>query len=309
MTPSLTICYVTSREKPCINWFFDSLLRSIRTAQYPPFPIQIVVVDLLKDSRPENFIPDWAKDITVHSEIKPTVWQGKHRVTKENWWAASSSRNVGMILARGEWIAYCDDRCVLMPEWMPSVVEAMRGNYVVFGSYQKRKEMKVENGVIVHGGIVTGEDSREAYVIKNFGGAAPWKCGGEWGFGCTLAFPLEWGLQVNGYPEEADSVSMEDILFTMCMSNSGYETRYDRRMKIIEDRTPSELGAPMIRKDAGESPRDKSHMLLDMLKDKKAATHPINLRQIRADVLSGKPFPAPWGPTHCFFTGKPITEL
>lgn len=301
----LTVVYITSRPEPKIEWFLESLYLQA----YHDDSITVVVIDSLVP-RP---LP-WMKNLDSRFRYalgrpKPTVWQGAHRLTKADWWAASNARNTGICLCSTDFIAFVDDRCVLTPTWLQSIREAMAGNYTVFGAYEKRHGMTVENGVIKHGGIVQAVDGRETYAMAEWQGQTPHACGGEWAFGCTLALPLEWALQVNGYDENCDGLSMEDVIFGMMLQNNGFDLRYDYRMKIIEDRSVEHLGPTMIRKDKGTSPNDKSHALLNSLKGLKSASHPINLRQIRADVLAGKPFPAPWGPTKDWYDEQPVSEM
>lgn len=309
MNPSLTVVYITSRPESNYDWFLDSLINQAESLNED---IHIILVDyglfLLPIDRKPHFRHHQITTCTQTSP-KPTVWQGVHRITKSNWWAASNARNTGICLCQTDWIAFVDDRCVLTTTWLQSVREAMDGNYVVFGSYEKRHGMTVENGIIKHGGIVQAVDGRETYAMAEWKGETPHACGGEWAFGCTLALPLELALQVNGYDENCDGLSMEDVIFGVMLQNNGFDLRYDYRMKIIEDRTPEHCGPAMIRRDKGISPNDKSHALLNSLKGLKSSSHPINLRQIRADVLAGKPFPAPWGPTHDFWDHQPVSEM
>jgi len=311
----LTTVYHTARTRPEFGWFLDSLEPQIQAGD----KIRILFVDFhatKRDLSPASYYlgqkvlsGKYPASITgVH--IKPTIWQGNHRITKEDWWAASNSRNTGICLCRTDWIAFLDDRCVLMPGWLDTIREAMEGKYAVFGTYQKRTGITVENGVIRHSGIVTGEDSRADYVAKYRNNEAPTPCPGEWAFGCTLALPLEWALKVNGYDETCDGLSMEDCIFGMMLANNGYELKFDRRMSIIEDRTLDALDQkPMKREDKGISPNDKSHAMLAMLKDLKQARHTIDLRKIRQTVLAGGNFPPPVNPVTDWYDGQPISQM
>ena len=132
---------------------------------------------------------------------------------------------------------------------------------------------------------------------------------GQWFFGCTSAAPLEWALAINGYEERMDGLSFEDVIFGLMLTNAGYPLRYDPRMKIIEDRTPAELGTPPRRTDKGISPNDKSHAALQQFGSLKRAGHQWDLRAVRAKVLAGEPFPIPTGPTTDWYDGQPLAEF
>jgi hypothetical protein len=300
---SLTVAYISARRDPLLGWFMDSL-----TSQLAGDKIAVQYVGVHSPIVWE-VKPEWP---TVEmAQPKPTVWQGPHRLTKEDWWAVSNARNTAVCLCKTEWIAFCDDRCVLLPGWLDAIRRAIDGNYAVFGAYEKRTGMRVANGVIVHGGIVTGEDSREAHIKAN-NLATPYKCPGEWAFGCNLALPLEWALRVNGYEELMDGLSAEDVVFGKHLQNRGLDIRYDPSMKIIEDRTPEELGTPMKRTSKERWPHDsedKGHKALAMFCKEKQTLHQWNLRGIRHSVLRGEPWPVPTSPTHDWFDGQALAEM
>lgn len=305
MKKNLTVVYVTSRKHAAIDWFADSLNR-----QQGMRSMDVIIVDKFAAKRklPETY---GYLNIT-HVEPKPTVWQGKHRLTKQDWWAASSARNTGICYCKTEWIAFVDDRCVLSNHWLDAVKDAMAHEYAVCGSYEKRISMTVNNGIIKNAGIVTGVDSRDTYCRKYWDNKNSNKvhvCPGEWWYGCTNALPLEWCLQINGYDETCDGASGEDCIFGLMVQNNKFPIMYDRRMHIIEDRTLDFIGEPMRREDKGKSPNDKSHALLDMLKHRTTAKHPLNLREMRENVLAGKPFPIPTEPTVDWYDGQPLSEM
>ena len=236
-----------------------------------------------------------------HVAPKPTIWQGPSRLTKEDWWATSNARNTAICLCETEWLACVDDRCVLMPGWADAIFDAMKGNYVVCGSYQKRIDMVVENGFIVNGGTVIGDDSRLKSHPQGL-----MDCPGEWLFGCTFALPIEWALDVGGQEELLDGMGGEDSFFGFMLKNSGKRMRYDPRMRMIEDRTPSEITDVMLRTDKGKSPNDKSHAAVRKFRHLKHTLHPWDLTKIRADVLAGKPWPGIEDfPKNDWFDGTP----
>lgn len=155
--------------------------------------------------------------------------------------------------------------------------------------------MTIENGVIKNAGIVVGEDSREQWV-KQYNATLPYRCPGQWLFGCTLALPLSFALQVNGYEELMDGLSMEDVIFGKQLEAHNFPIFYDPRFKIVEDRTPSESGPVMRREDKGEkgTVRDKSHAALDRFANKlRADNWGTDLSKVREIALITGQFPIP----------------
>lgn len=277
----LTIAYVTARQKPEIHWVFDSLMRQT----VKPHGIKFIIVDLLYKKRD---LPSLNPRFVKHVPPKPNIWQGEHRITKQDWWAMSNARNTGICLCDTSWIAFLDDRCILAKTWLESIKSAMRHGYAVAGSYEKVHYLEVANGQVMKYKATDGKDCR-------VGANGPVKAPGEWWFGCTGALPLEWALEVNGYNEAMDSLSFEDVIFGKTLENRGYPIYYDKRMHIVEDRTPAELGTTPRRTDKGVSPNDKSHKALELFARLKRSPNEHDLRLVRQRVLAGGKFPSPDG--------------
>jgi hypothetical protein len=305
---SLTIAYTTARSEPMMEWFRDSLKNQLSNEESER--VDIITVDLLagEKTRWDKINPVRMCSVT-HCEPKPNVWQGAHRITKSQWWAKSNALNTAICLAKGEWFATIDDRSVLMPGWLSAIKRAMRGEYAVCGSYEKRSGMTVENGAITNPGTLIGEDPRKKQVKSSL-----WKIvgdnysgGGKW-FGCTNALPLEWALQVNGYDESCDGMRYEDTVFGGMLAENKCPVKYDPAMAIVEDRTPG-FDVTVKSMDKGVSPKDKSHALLKRVQGKKQATHHWNLRESRERVLRGEPFPVPDQPTTDWFDGMRLEDF
>jgi len=292
---SLTAAFISCREQPKFRWFLDSL-RNQGGNDAP-----IIFVDGYS-SRALGTIADGV----LHVAPKPTVWSGPHRLTKDEWWSKSSSLNSAICLCKTDWIAFCDDRCVLNPGWLDSVREAMAGNYSVCGSYSKHSDLKVENGVVKNYGQLMGQDHRDRP-----GGAEHFKH--HWFFGCTFALPLEWALQVNGFEELLDGLGAEDTQFGSMLRANGFEMKYDPRMRVLQDRTPGECGPEMKKTSKRRYDHDKEakdYKAIERFYGQKQSQHPINLREIRAKVLAGEPFPHHGGqPSHDWFDGQPIKDF
>lgn len=299
----LTICYYTSRKHPRLDWFFDSLKSPPQTVSLSGCPLRIVVVDFWKYYRDELFRELLAQNNALHVLPKPNVWQGEHRIPKEQWWAIANARNTGLCYAPDGWISWVDDRSVLIPTWFQALREAMKGGYAVAGAYEKRKGMVVEGGIIRDMGELMGADPRHGR------GQRPVPAPGSWWFGGTSALPVAWALAVNGVDETCDGLGLEDNLFGAMLANNRFPIKYDPRMKVIEDRTPEQSEQIFRRTDKGVSPKDKSHALVDKLQGLKRAVHEWDITDVRRRVLAGEPFPIPTGPTHDWWDGQPLSEF
>lgn len=290
----LTVAYITGREEPKLEWFIDSLVTQMASDD----EIHVIVVDamehrILGAARVE-LIGVMFESFRCTSP-KPTVWQGKHRITRDDWWAMSNARNTALCMCETEWIAFCDDRCVLADGWLSTVRTAMRDDRaetrVVCGTYEKRHDVTIgptiQQGI---GGTLVAVDNRFTEAPNGY-----FDCPGQWLYGCTFALPLEWALEVNGFEEGCDSLSAEDYIFGLNLANAGYKLDFCPTMKVIQDRSPSaDPGSSRFRRtDKGVSPNDKSHAALARFGPRKRTEFTPDLRAIRHRYLRGEPFPAP----------------
>jgi hypothetical protein len=324
----LTISYLTSRRDSKLQWFLDSLKRE---CDGDCSSINLVIVDFYSNFK--NADETWiGKDKTqwksfAHVGPKPCVWQGPHKLTKDEWFAASNARNTSLCLAPDGFLAYCDDLSILMPGWLNSVREAMAGNYITLGTYEKRKKMVVENGELISSEPF-GSDSRMIHIKDN----KPVHVDGGWLFGCSIAGPVEAFLSVNGWPEDlCDGLGSEDSCMGVALYNAGHKIMFDPRMKTIEseedhhytagtdstwDETNPEnkvrISQAFTRSDYGISPNDKSHAALNIAKGSKWFPNSFGeggIRALRQRILAGEAFPIPKAPEHEWFTGKRLDKL
>lgn len=297
---SFTVAMITGRKQGEWEWLRDSFLREIDRWGLVASPDVIIVNPHVPFEQPLVMESAPLGERQVKTRPKPNIWQGQYRVTKTDWWANSNARNTAICLCKTEWICFFDDRCVLMPGYLDALEAAMDGGYAMAGAYEKRTGMTVENGAIRHGGIITGKDGREEHCQLNKL-AIPLPCGGDWSFGANFALPLEWALECNGYPEIADGLGFEDVLFGLLVVNNGHPIKYDHRAKVVQDRTP-ELCGPVYRKEdkgrgVGPQEDEKAWKLLKKFRTAKRAEHTprftFDMRDVRRDALAGKAWPVP----------------
>lgn len=295
----VTIGYITARREPELSWFFDSLRPQLIPGERPT----IIIVDILAETRDLAGVDTDGFNVK-HLPCKPNVWQGRHRLTPRDWWAVSNYRNTAACLCRTKWFGVCDDRSVVAPTYLAAVRRAMSGGYACAGRYEKRIEMRVEGGVIVDPGEVSGVDPRFDNQPR------PVPIGGGSFFGATSVQPLDFVLRINGWDESCDSLGLEDCIYGRMLERNGFPIRYDPELSITEDRSSWAIEPPLaIRGDKGISPEDKSHGLLKKTAGQRRATHDTDLRAIRDELASGGSFPIPTGPTHDWWDNQPLSEF
>ena len=293
----ITVAYLTNRREPMIQWFLDSLARELPDSA-------LVVVDFFQRERPLPIPSD-----SIHVAPKPTVWQGPHRLTKTDYFAAANARNTALCFADSDWIVYCDDLSVLMPGWGAAVREAVDGNYIACGAYRKVCNLKVESGNVV--GFVSHPNGFDSRVAATRGEKIV-PASGSWLFGCSCAMSVESLLSVNGWDENCDGCGSEDYCTGIRLGNAGYQFKYDQRMMTYESEELHFAEPPFRRIDKGNSPHDKSHSLLHAAQASKWCPNYFGeggIRRLRERILSGEPFPISQIPDRDFFDGQPLCEM
>src|SRR5206468_12812079 len=108
----------------------------------------------------------------------------------------------------------------------------------------------------------------------------------DW-YGGSCALPLEWCLQVNGFPEDmCDGLGSEDSMFGRTLLHSGLPMKYDSRMRIIEDRTPSQIGGALKRADKNPhlGQKAKSWDIVRAFRGKTTSQNSFDIRDMRARI-------------------------
>lgn len=305
----LTICYLTNRVQPRFEWFFDTL-----AAQCDDYAgLSCIVIDFWahERGRAEEVAAKAPPGLSIqHVTPKPTVWQGPHRLTTQDYFAAANARNTGLCLARDGWIAYCDDLATVLPGWLSCIREAMSAEYVVMGAYKKVSELTVEAGKVIHyRDLPTGQDSRwdsgsDTQAVVMAGGSF---------FGCSVAGPVEAFLSVNGWEEDCDSMGFEDSICGLMLDHQGWTKKYDRRMMTLESEDFHHVEKPPFKRIIKMKPGDASWAMLDSVMKyghhQAKSYYPGGVRALRDYVQAGNPFPVLGVPTHDWRDGQDLRAM
>jgi len=317
----LSIVYITFRENCKFEWFIKSLLNQC-LPEVKHF-IQIVVVDgILEDptipeTKRRKYISDCIGNHFEYRHVppKPTPWQGRLRVTKENYFAAANTRNTGACYAKYGYIAFHDDLGCPSNTWLKAVFEARGKAQIHCGAYTKAHDIVVENGVVTSKRIEPKDvDIRLAHYNQDVNVAVA-----SHFFGSSFCMPLEIYFQLNGINEMFDGNGGEDYEFGIRLIRQGHTIYYNKNMFIYEsqDIVGSDIDRTCLRRDPKKNPNDPtsdlSHYLLNYAT---TSCEPVNsgfqLRDYNHKILQlGMDpidvFVKPQDTLH-FFTGLPISE-
>lgn len=233
MIKKLTIVYVTCRREPMFQWFAETLI-----SQYPDGVVtdQIIFIDSFihhEDGRTEKL----AKIVNgrfsyTHTPPKPSIWRGKYRKTKSNFFDASGTRNTGIILAENKHIVFVDDLSALADGCLKYHRQAAEDGIIFCGAYDKVSGIVISNNKI-YSYKEKNCDNRGGNQVGN----QNLKIGGGWVFGQNVSFPLEFLERVNGYDEFLARRGCEDCNIGIRMELAGYKDLifYNKNCLIIED--------------------------------------------------------------------------
>lgn len=297
------ISYITARRNSRFDtWFLPALARQLQPDENP------VVVKIDRYAKAPHTFQHGPITVHVHPP-KPCVWSGEHRLTKEDWWSTSSYRNTALCVCPTEHIVYVDDLSIPSPNWWSAAKAAVHfPNTVTVGLYSKIRDLVVEAGVLTsYTQPASGIDRRLKLVTDPHG-----PCDHSWMFGCSLVAPIDALLDAGGWPEMADGLSFEDCLMSTVLGNRGVKFRYDTNLFTHEDEAAHhEEHPPMIRRDKGVSPNDKSHAALAIARQSRQFHNYFegSTRGVRDYYRQHGEFPIVQIPDRDWYDGQLISEM
>jgi hypothetical protein len=330
----LTICYLTNRRNPRFHWFAASFSRQWEKAGRPQ--VKLVVVDFYAGMRGIDYSRQLPDITCIQTPPHPNPWQGSHRLTTRDYFAASVARNTGLLHADDGYIVYVDDLSVLLPGWLDSVLHAATNGYVACGAYAKVPRLEVEEGYLRSFASHTILDPSVASVATLAQNLHPvgfdnrWKhtpqdsfephpCDGNWLYGASCAIPVEALLTIGGWDHRLDAQGGEDYTCGLMLQRHGYLLRYCKQMMTLESEEAHAEDPPFLRviKGAPNGPDERknaSWVHLNMILNDPRPTVPDiygegGIREWRKRVLAGGPLPVIQNPQHHWPDGQPLREM
>jgi hypothetical protein len=275
-TVKATIVYITGRTEPHVEWALQAIAQQRKCDD----TLEFIIVDALDRPRAvlidnQPLVESAVHDLRVVAP-KPNIWQGKYRVTAEDWWAKSAASNTALCLASHDYVAFMDDCSRPGDNWLDAIRTGYRERKsVLAGAYEK----------IEPDGRKTPDHRLQ--LCPN----GKKDCKGGWLYGCTFALPLDWCMEVNGFEEGCDGLSSEDYIFGFMLENNGRRIDFVPSMFVSLDR--EQQGNKYVRVDKGVSPKDKSHAARDRFGTRKSTEFTPDLLALRAQLARGETFPIP----------------
>lgn len=235
MQQPLTIAYFTCRHDPKIQWFFNSLNRELKGDWSN---IKIMIIDYYHQYEPQER-EDTFKSLyekytsnVLHISPKPSPWQGIHRKTTKEYFAASSARNTAFAYCDTDYIVCIDDLTVLQEGWLDAVRWGQENNKVIYGAYAKAHGLTCqEEGSYSYENKPLNLDSR----FNQVKGKEPHRVAGSWLFGCSFGLPLNLAIQADGFDESCDGQGAEDYDFGIRLGRLTTEIYYCKKMFTYEN--------------------------------------------------------------------------
>lgn len=233
MINKLSIIYVTARKQPMFQWFVETLISQYESGVVTD---QIVFVDSFlqyeedRKQKLEKIVGGRFK--FLHIAPKPSIWCGKYRKTKTNFFDASSTRNTGIIAAEHDHVVFIDDLSALSDGWINYHRKAASEKFVFCGAYDK-----VSNIVIEGNRIVSYNAKNMDFRMQSQPENQSIPITGGWVFGQNVSFPLEILEKINGYDEFLARRGCEDCNLGVRIELAGYKDKifYNKNCLIIED--------------------------------------------------------------------------
>ena len=225
----------TCRKDPKFEWFFDSYYNEVKDKKDE---FELIIIDSELWYNHEERSQTVKKIINnrfnyIHSEPKPTNWQGPYRKTKYNYFDAANSINTGLILCSGDYVIFFDDCSLLTPGILDYHIFASENGFCGSGTFIYVEDLEVKNGIAVNFNIATSNLIHNTEKNKHGGQRPDWsdiklhpyKIGGGWWMGSNSSAYFKNLLECDGFDEFTARWGCEDMDLGCRLNNYGNNLR------------------------------------------------------------------------------------
>jgi len=206
-------------------------LYALSKQTFPGEDWELVIVDDYHEDRRAQVL-DEAMTMGIHHvkvlKSKPNYWRSNRLI--------SNARNTGLIHARGQLVAFLDDYSWVRPRWLEEHWRTYRRvPYVMVGA---GKAVEYREGIYDNldgfPAPSVGEDVEGAFTrnlayfkVSDTRGSTPIvDCSPGWFYTFNASAPLEKIIKINGFDEQFDLTSEEDIDLGLRLSRAGCKFWY-----------------------------------------------------------------------------------
>jgi len=191
-------------------------LHSLAKQTFPKEDFELLIIDDFHMDRGDLII-DMAEHLHLENirvlRSKPNYWRSNRLI--------ANARNTGLIHAEGELIVFLDDFCWVSPRWLEehwltyqrtpyTMIGAGNAVRYISGRYDDLDQLSPPDvGNNVDGAFI--RNLAQFKVSDTRGPNSKRDCGGGWFYTMNASAPLEKIVRVNGFDEEYDLTSEEDI--------------------------------------------------------------------------------------------------
>lgn len=191
-------------------------IHALSKQTFPRGDFELLIVDDCPKDRGE-LIATTSERLGLNSvnvlKSKPNYWRSNRLI--------ANARNTALIYASGRLVVFLDDYCWVRPRWLEEHWRTYkRTHYTMIGAGKAVKYVPEKyDGFDLAPPPNVGDEVEGAFIrnlaqfnVSDTRGSSPKRnCGGIWFYTMNASAPLEKIIEVNGYEEEYDLTSEEDI--------------------------------------------------------------------------------------------------
>jgi len=299
-------------------------LHSLAKQSFPQEDFELVIVDDFPEDR-RGLVRDTAELLGL--------WSLKVLRSKPNYWRSNrligNARNTALIHVRGELVVFLDDYCWVRPRWLEEhwntykrspymMVGAMKAVKYMRGVFDNLDQLPPPSESEEHWeererirAWDSSEQKERAREVGHFwsdsrGERDKRNCGGGWFYTCNAAAPLTKLIEVNGFDEQYDLTSEEDIDLGLRLERVGCKFWY----RPDPDCTVYHMDHREIDREMKKLPKRYREVTYQELRDRGAIESKPDEVQLVLKEKYGTKYDGSWGlHEHRYRIGHPLANV